>query len=346
MNRSPLEPYTTPTEHADSTPEPADAPPREAVLALAPSPDFARDSTVFAATMSGLYRSRDGGRTWERQEIVAQDVPLFSVAVSPAFADDGLLFAGAVEGAMLLGTGGGTHWSVALLGGQRLHCVTFALSPEFHRDGIAFTGTMSDGIFQSRNRGQIWEARNFGLLDLQVLALAISPGFGQDETLYAATPSGLFRSPNGARAWREVASPSVDAPVQCLAIPALPDGAGTLFAGTDGAGVFRSGDRGATWQPAGAELADSCINGLALSPDFARDRTVLALTDADLFVSGDAGAHWERCAAAPEALCLAVAPTFPDGGPVLIGRARQGVHRSSDLAHWQTSPVVPASPAE
>ena len=339
MNRSATETHDTPADQAE-------APPREAVLALAPSPDFARDSTVFAATMSGLYRSRDGGGTWERQEIVAQDLPLFSVATSPAFSDDGLLFAGAAEGGLLLGTGGGAHWSLTATGELQLQCVAFALSPAFRRDGAVFTGTMSDGVFQSRNRGGNWEPRNFGLLDLQVLALAVSPGYEQDETLYAATASGLYRSPNGARAWREVASPSEEAPVLCLAIPVPPLGPGTLFAGTDGAGVFRSEDRGATWQSIGVELAESCINGLALSPDFARDRTVLALTDADLFVSRDAGDHWEHCAAAPEALCLAVAPTFPDGGPALIGRAHGAIDRSSDLAHWQTAAVMAATPAE
>jgi photosystem II stability/assembly factor-like uncharacterized protein len=322
------------------TSESMDAPSREAVLAMAASPDFARDSLVFAATMAGLYRSGDGGQTWKRVEIVAQDLPLFSVAVSPAFAEDGLLFAGAVEGGLLRGVGGGTSWSLAHLGGRQSHCAALALSPEFRRDGIAFAGTMSDGIFQSRTRGESWEARNFGLLDLNVLALAISPGFVQDETLYAATPSGLFRSPNGARAWREVAAPSAEAPVQCMALAAPAAGPGTLFAGTDGAGVFRSDDRGATWQPSGATLAEACVNGLALSPDFARDRTVLALTDAELHVSRDAGMHWERCAVASEALCLAVAPTFPGGGPMLIGRARQGVDWSSDLVRWQTSPVV------
>jgi photosystem II stability/assembly factor-like uncharacterized protein len=205
---------------------------------------------------------------------------------------------------------------------------------------MVFAGTMSDGIFQSRTRGDSWEARNFGLLDLNVLALAISPGFGQDETLYAATSSGLFRSPNGARAWREIASPSTDAPVQCLALTAQAAGPGSLFAGTDGAGIFRSDDRGATWQRSGATLADACVNGLALSPSFARDRTVLAITDAELHVSRDAGEHWERCAVVPGALCLAIAPTFPNEGPVLVGRSRQGVDRSSDLIAWRTTAVV------
>ncbi|MDB5056957.1 MAG: hypothetical protein JWO59_429 [Chloroflexi bacterium] len=325
------------------TAESVNAPSREAVLAMEASPDFARDTLVFAATMSGLYRSRDGSRTWERIETAWRDLPLFSVAVSPGFASDGLLFVGAVEGGLLRGVCGGASWSLADFGGERPHCATLALSPEFARDGMAFAGTMSNGVFHSRTRGETWEARNFGLLDLHVSALAISPCFGQDETLYAATPSGLFRSPNGARAWREVAAPSADALVQCLALAAPAVGPVTLFAGTDGAGVFRSDDRGGTWQRTGTALAEATINGLILSPYFARDHTVLALTDSELYLSRDAGMHWECRAWASGALCLAVAPTFPGGGPVLIGRTWQGVERSSDLVHWQTFPVVRAS---
>src|SRR3712207_6853127 len=35
------------------------------VFAVAPSPDYARDRTLYAATASGLYRSRDGAASWQ-----------------------------------------------------------------------------------------------------------------------------------------------------------------------------------------------------------------------------------------------------------------------------------------
>ena len=55
----------------------------------------------------------------------------------------------------------------------------------------------------STGGGLGWTAWNFGLLDLNVLCLAVSPDDAQDET--SPDRSGIFRSTNGGRAWREVA---------------------------------------------------------------------------------------------------------------------------------------------
>src|SRR5205823_14975574 len=50
------------------------------------------------------------------------------------------------------------------------------------------------------------------------------------------------------------------------------------------------------------------------------------------------GANWSQCVEAPGALCLALAPTFPEGGPVLVGLSREGVYRSTaGLGSWQAA---------
>jgi photosystem II stability/assembly factor-like uncharacterized protein len=61
-------------------------------------------------------------------------------------------------------------------------------------------------------------------------------------------------------------------------------------------------------------------------------------TDAAAYVSRDGGENWSPCVEAPGELCLAVAPTFANGGPVLVGLSRGGVYRSTDgLASWQVA---------
>jgi hypothetical protein len=196
---------------------------------------------------------------------------------------------------------------------------------------------MSGGVLVSRSGGTRWEAGTFGLLDLDVLALSVSPAFEQDETIFAATSTGMFRSPNGARAWREIPAPVEGFAVQCLAISPDFFTDNLLFAGTDGAGMFCSRDRGASWQPLAPALRDASINAIVLSPGFAVDRTALIATASDLYVSHDAGERWSHCADAPGALCLAVAPSFPVNGLVLVGLAEGGVLRSTgSLADWQS----------
>jgi photosystem II stability/assembly factor-like uncharacterized protein len=61
---------------------------------------------VFAGTRGhGLWRSGDGGRTWEDAGLPARDV--FSAAVSPA---DGTVYAGAEPSALYAGRDGGESW--------------------------------------------------------------------------------------------------------------------------------------------------------------------------------------------------------------------------------------------
>jgi len=124
--------------------------------------------------------------------------------------------------------------------------------------------------------------------------------------------------------------------VQCLAI-APDDGDGVAFiAGTDGAGIFCSLDQGRSWRPLGEFPRDACVNGLAISPTYKEDHTMLAIAESGVYVSRDAGERWARRGQASGALCVTM--TFP-GGPAFVGLARDGVWRSTDdLARWEPAP--------
>lgn len=318
------------------------------VTALAASPGFVHSGTLFAATLAGLHRSNDAGQTWERTGEGPSALLLSDVVTSPKFPQDAVILVASLEGGIFRSADGGRTWTPVEIEGQQVHISALAISPNFPRDGTAFAGTMADGVLCTRDWGATWQASNFGLLDLNVLDVAISPTFDQDEIVFAATTVGVFRSPNGGRAWRETAFPLEAAPVQCLVSASYPAPnsktsfaeEGILFAGTEAAGVFRSSDGGQHWQALGGALAGECVNALALSPAFVADQTVLAATDAALYVSRDAGEHWSRCATLPGVLCLLLAPSFPRDGLALAGCSQTGVYRStSDLTSWQPANV-------
>ncbi len=58
------------------------------VLALAISPDFANDETLFAATATGIFRSPNAGRAWRELQFPDDAGAVLCLAVSPAFAQD------------------------------------------------------------------------------------------------------------------------------------------------------------------------------------------------------------------------------------------------------------------
>lgn len=131
----------------------------------------------FAARASGLFRSRDEGRTWESAYAsfqVRETLPTTSVVLAPDFQHEPAIFAG-LNGAILCSYDGGVKWQRGRLPNPPPAISAMVISPAYAEDGMVFAGTSEDGVLVSRDRGRSWAGWNFGLIDLQILSLAISP---------------------------------------------------------------------------------------------------------------------------------------------------------------------------
>jgi hypothetical protein len=166
----------------------------------------------------------------------------------------------------------------------------------------------------------IW---NFGLLDLNILSMAISPEFATDETIFVGTETGVFRSTNGGRAWRETEFPMEPAPVISLAISPGYAQDGMVAAGTESHGLFYSDDKGKTWKRLGEEAVTGAVNAISLSPEFPAKPHMLAMLDEALLISRDAGQSWADW---KDGLCieqgtasLATPHGLDPGAPLLVG---------------------------
>jgi photosystem II stability/assembly factor-like uncharacterized protein len=300
--------------------------------AIAASPAFERDRSLFVAGRTGLFCSTDGGRSWRH----AIDGEVLTVAVSPAFADDPLLFAGTAQDGALRSVDGGLSWGGANSGLLDLTVLSVALSPRFSEDRTAFVGTAS-GLYRSRNGGRSWREVMLGTDPLAVQVLAVSPKFGQDKLVLAGTEangllrsddggarfsevpelaghgisavlisqdgrtvvvaagSDLWRSDDGGRSW----TPLPEAPGLVLALAHLPESnqasrEPVLVAGLHRLGIARLDAEG-RWQPGNGGLQASLLTWLAPSPGFAQDRTLYGLSlDEGLLISRDGGQSWAR----------------------------------------------------
>jgi hypothetical protein len=63
------------------------------VTALAVSPTYANDSTLFAATSNGLFVSRDGGERFDDWSEGLEPRSVVALALSPNYAKDRLVYA-------------------------------------------------------------------------------------------------------------------------------------------------------------------------------------------------------------------------------------------------------------
>ena len=297
---------------------------------LPESPEEDETQPLFAGTTSGCFISLDNGQTWEPQNEGLSSPYVQAITVSPQYDREPTVFAGSLGGGVMRSSDGGHTWARMEFWQAAAPVTAIALSPRFPSDGTILAATQYEGIQRSTNAGHTWSTANFGLGDLSIMALAVSPDFDEDEIVFCAATDGLYRSTNGARAWRRVRGVPTEA-VQAIAFsPLFPDD-GTIFVGTEDAGIFRSTNRGMRWQPVNDGLTDTQgdelppVNALWVSPYFGHDHTIFAGTaGSGVFRSTDGGKTWQQHGAAGEAVMALLGQ--PDS-TILAGCHQTGIMR-------------------
>lgn len=260
------------------------------------------DDTMLALTGAGLRSSQDNGRTW--CSVGLSMTPPLEVLQSV----QGVLWAGNAHGLFRWSDDGAT-WS-PLLVGSRILCIAVCAAD------LVLVGTEEDGVLRSEDSGRTWKSSNAGLQDLTVVGIA-----SRADTVYAATPTGLFRSRNAARAWRSDDSFPLECVPQCVATTDS-----IVLVGTEAHGLMLSAEAGTRWR---AELEPHGVVALAAQAD-----RVVAALDAGVALSEDGGKTW-RLGAAEHGPALAVG--FAADGCILAGFQRRGVLRSTDALNWNLS---------
>jgi photosystem II stability/assembly factor-like uncharacterized protein len=217
-------------------------------MAVAVSPDFSTDQTVLAGVPGGILRSEDGGQSWQVVEFPAPPPVVSSLAISPNYAEDGLLLAGTLDDGVFLSTNRGRHWAVWNFGLFDPHILCLALSPHFNSDRTVFAGAET-GLFRSHNGGRSWQDLALPVDDA-VLSLALSPDYANDSTLLiGAETQGLFCSRDAGETWQRLgerlAAEAINGIIVAAAFPAPPE---LLVLLNDA--ILISPDGGATWTAA------------------------------------------------------------------------------------------------
>jgi photosystem II stability/assembly factor-like uncharacterized protein len=223
--------------------------------------DPKNSSTVFAAGLSGVFVSHDGGRTWSglnRNPAQAIDWQMF--AMDPTQPQH-------VIGASLWGPqmlfesyNGGQTWTQAqALNNNALgwRCAEFALSnPSRVYAGVGGRATFGqfhsslpgNGVWTSTNGGATWSPANGGLCqNAHVFDLAVHPT--RPFVVYAATYNhGLLRSDNNGSSWqaRNPTTKQVSNP-RTISVAMHPKDPKILFLGLEHGGLWRSKDGGVSW---------------------------------------------------------------------------------------------------
>ena len=238
-----------------------------------------RDTYWFGSTGGGVWKTTDGGRTWQNRSDGSFGGSIGAVAVAPS--DSKIVYVGTGEktwrgnvssgDGMWKSTDGGATWTFVGLPDSR-HISRVRVHPQ--NPDVVYAAVMGHvsgpneerGVYRSKDGGASWQRVLFANAYAGAVDLCMAPD--DPNTLYATT-------------WRASRSPW------------------SFDSGGEGSGLWKSIDGGDTWAPLhdkpGMPKGTLGISGITASP--AKPQRIYAQIEAaegGLFRSEDAGLSWTK----------------------------------------------------
>ncbi|MBI4402243.1 MAG: hypothetical protein HY581_11495 [Nitrospirae bacterium] len=310
------------------------------VIALHPT----NSNILYVATNDYIYKSRDGGETWENLSRGMSHSRVISMAIDPVY--PATVYAGTKGDAVYKSYDGGHRWVSQRVGLDSTIMTSvvnqFVFDP-FETSRLFVATTM--GIFESQNGGETWQKRMDGMKEvLMVVALALDPT--RPTIMYAGTSGGMYKSLNRAVRWEKVNNGLVDPTLLkssralgvtvTLVDPFAPD---TVYAATL-SGLYKTTDGAKSWTRIAQFLPDQMISAMVL--DRAAPGVLYVASREGVHKSEDGGTMWRainKGLASLNIRSLAQSPTDPK--TFYVGTNGSGLYRSRDGGEtWVSMPPV------
>ena len=204
---------------------------------------------VFAATTMGIFESSDGGDTWKRRmEGMTEVLMVVTVAIDPVTPQ--IMYAG-TSGGVYKSVDMARRWEKAnrglispdLLSSSRALMVnSLVIDPATAgRPSHIYAATLA-GLYKTTDGALSWSRIAEGIADQMIIGLAIDPV----GVIYAAGRKGVYKSTDHGTTWQVRNDGLGSLNIRSLALS--PSDPNTIYAGTNGTGLYRSRNGGERWE--------------------------------------------------------------------------------------------------
>jgi photosystem II stability/assembly factor-like uncharacterized protein len=203
---------------------------------------------IYAATTVGAFYSKDAGREWEERMNGMKEVHIVTaIAINPK--DPSVLYGGTTGGIYRSDDGAMTWKKInnGLIPESELMASMAlgvnAIEIDDVNPNVVYAGT-TKGLYRTTNKGESWE--RIGQSITQPFISSIVLQSGDPSVIYIGGPGGVWKSADGGKSWEAKNEGLASLNIRALAIEPRRDR--SLYAGTNGSGLYRSTDAGATWR--------------------------------------------------------------------------------------------------
>ena len=292
------------------------------VRAIAIDPNDA--DFILVGGLSGVHRSTDSGKTWEK---ISDQINVESLAIDPRNRDR--IYVGTWRQGWRSDDGAKTWKHIA--NGMVLDTDMFSITIDPAQPDNVWVATCG-WVYNSVNGGDLWTRYRDGFNNRRIHDVEIDPC--DKKTVYAGSVAGLYRSDDGGKTWYVVS----DEGLVVNSVVLHPQRPERIVLGIEGDGVYVSHDRGKTFARSSDGLHNLRITTIAADP-FEKHRVYAAVAfggmASGIYRSDDAGKTWSRASRTPlpEVLSLEIA-IEADAEVKFLAGTEKGFFWSNDAHEW------------
>jgi photosystem II stability/assembly factor-like uncharacterized protein len=184
---------------------------------------FVSGFTRFQDSLSGVFKSTNGGNTWMR----VFTVPNNTAARSFLIMDDSLVIMGTISNGFFRTTDLGVKW-ISINGTNNINQIVSIVQDS---GSIILAGSLGSGIMRSTDKGITWNQANVGLTNFVVRTISKLP----NGMLFAGTEKGGFVSQDHGLSWMGVTTSVPFGIIRSVFV----NSDGSIYLATDG-GIYKT----------------------------------------------------------------------------------------------------------
>ena len=322
------------------------------------SDNFNDDKVIFLAGFTGLYKSKNGGKSWKELDTLSNTI--IGISISPNYKNDFNVVAAGYTGEVYVSTDAGDDWEFIsrylkyamqeeqhfTKGPKETHLLVkrprffdVVFSPTYASDKTIYFSTLWQ---KPQSLLRFKEGKWLETFITNQGAIAFSPNFAKDKTMYQASEKASFRvSKDKGETFTRAAATQLSWRHGSLSFVISPNFSSdkTLYYThyRHKGGLLRSQDAGYTWQNIAKDtpLAQRLNIGLAISSNYNNDQTLIAGTDEGVYMTQDAGKSWIKVGGSTPVgeefiEAVAISPNYKNDKTLLVSVKGRGLFKSED----------------
>ncbi|WP_198648642.1 hypothetical protein, partial [Cyanothece sp. BG0011] len=265
--------------------------PHDVVEQVELSPNYSDNQTLFIIVRGNLFKSEDGGTTWQRLWKGLDNVDNL-VTLSVAKNNDNILFTSSLYSGIYKSEDGGQSWLKANKGLNIKDTKINLLEISPNSDKFIVAADSEQSIYKSEDGGESWT--QIFQNDEQTKITKIALIKDQPETILIADNVGNIKISNDkGENWETLLTLDNNSKITALQVSPNFTTDKTIWIGTEKNGVYIVADGKITEELKSEKVADKFIRDIAFSPNYDIDSTLFLSTwNNGVFRSEDGGKSW------------------------------------------------------